>query len=262
MNLAGRVILVTGASRGIGREVALSAANKGASVALVARNREALQQLADQIGADRAAFIAADLADAAEVRRAFDAAITRFGRVDVLINNAAITNERDFLETAPEDLARTVDLNLRAAVVLTRLAAADMAGRRQGHIVNVSSLAGVTGIPGEAAYSGTKAALRLFTASLRPELASRGVRLTDVVLGFITTDMLANVESNPRVDRIFRRARRLRLMTDTAPDVVGRAILRAIEDERAVLVIPEYARYLYLPLQGVSRRIVQLLAGG
>lgn len=259
MRLNGRVALVTGASRGIGRALALALGHKGASLALVARDRERLDSLVRMIGAGRTLALPADLAHLGQARAVVDAALARFGRVDVLVNNAATFTDREFLLTDPDTLARTVDVNFRAAVVLTRLVAEGMAARRTGHIVNVSSLAGVSGLPGEATYAGTKAALRLFTASLRPELAPHGIALTDVVLGFVTTDMLAAADRSHRVGRLFARARRLHLMVDTPPETVAAAVVRAIERRQEVVVLPTRARYLYLPLQGVSRMIVRAL---
>ncbi len=259
MRVNGRVALVTGASRGIGREIALALARRGALLALVARDAHALEALAQRIGPHRVQVIPADLADPAQVHAAFTAAMDRFGRVDILVNNAGIAAGHDFLASEPEELARIVDVNLRAAVLLTRLAAARMAERGGGHIVNVASLAGVTGLPGEAVYAATKAALRLFTASLRPELAPSRIRLTDVVLGFVPTDMLAQVESHPRVERLFARARRLHLMVDTPARTVAEAVAEAVERDRDTVVLPSRARLLFLPLQGLARTVTQAL---
>jgi short-subunit dehydrogenase len=152
-----------------------------------------------------------------------------------------------------------VDVNYRAAVVLTRLAAERMASQRAGHIVMVSSVAGVTGLPGEATYAGTKAALRLFTSSLRPELSPHRIHLTDVVLGFIETDMLKQAESNRRVNTMFNRARRLGLMVDTSASHVAASIVKAIEKREDVVVIPARSKYLLLLFQGMSRTVTRLL---
>jgi short-subunit dehydrogenase len=260
MRIAGKVALVTGASRGIGRAIALALGHKGASVALVARDRAMLESVASAIGTDHTFVIPADLADPGQTRAAFAAAIARFGRIDILVNNAATFSDRDFLDADPESLTRTVDVNFRAAVLLTRLAGEQMRAQRRGHIVTIASLAGVTGLPGEAVYAGTKAALRLFTASLRPEFRPHNIHLTDVVLGFISTDMLAAADHHPRVGRLFARARQLKLMNDTPPEDVATAVIRAIERREGVVILPTRARYLYLPLQGVSRMIVQALA--
>lgn len=259
MNLNGRVALVTGASRGIGREVALALARAGASVALVARDQAALETVA-AIGHERALVIAADLADAEAPSAIVAATLARFGRIEVLVNNAGIASGHDFLETGADLAARTVDVNFRAAVVLTRLAAAEMARRRRGHIVNLSSLAGVTGVSGEAVYAGTKAALRIFTASLRSELRPHGIRLTDVALGTIATDMLDEVESNPRVRRTFQRARRLGMLVDTPASTVADAIVAAVQRNQDVVVLPRRARFLALPLPGLSVSLLRLLS--
>ena len=260
MRLNGRIALVTGASRGIGREIALALGRAGAVVALVARDRNQLDEVAVQIGGERSLVIVADLADLGQLRTVVDATIARFGRIDVLVNNAGIASSYDFLETDAEAVARTVDLNYRAPAVLTRLVAEGMSARRFGHVVNVASLAGVVGIPGEPTYSGTKAALRLFTSSLRPELAEHRIGLTDVVLGFVTTDMLDQAQANPRVRRFFERGRRLRMMVDTPPADVAAAVVRAIERRQHVVVLPTRARFLYMPLQGASRAIGQIVA--
>lgn len=260
MKLSGNVAVVTGASRGIGREVALELGREGVKLALLARNAGQLDALAATIGRDQCLVTPVDLAEPAAAERAFQQVLSHWGRVDILVNNAAVTDSGDFLTTSVEDIARVADLNYRAAVVLARLAAEDMARRGRGHIVNVASLAGVSGVPGAAVYAGTKAALRLLTSSLRPELRAHGITLTDVVLGFVETDMLDQAEDNPRVERFFRRARQLRLMVDTPAPVVGRAIVRAIERQQEVVVLPTRSRYLTLPLQGITRLLPAILS--
>lgn len=260
MDVQGKVALVTGASRGIGRALALALARAGASVALVARDRAALDALVREIGPERAEAVSADLTDLAQLHRAFDAAVARFGRVDVLVNDAGMAGASDFLDTAPDTIARTVDLNVRAVAVLTRLAAEPMAARRSGHIVNMTSLAGVGGMPGAATYAGTKAALRLFTASLRPELEPWGIHVTDVVLGVTDTEMRAEVEQSPRVRRLFARLAWLRIMPPTAVDDVTAAVMRAIRRDEDVVVLPGRTRILALPVPGLTRTLVRLLS--
>lgn len=260
VKVAGAVAVVTGASRGIGREVALALGLAGASVVLVARDRDALDAVATQIGADRSLVLVCDLADAAQVPGLVTQTLAHFGRIDILVNNAGVLSARGFLHTDVDQLARTVDVNLRAAVILTRLVAERMAVRRTGHIVNVTSLAGVIGIPGEPTYSATKAGMRLFTASLRLELGRYHISLTDLVLGTVTTGMLDEVESNPGVHRFFRRGRQTHLLVDTPAPVVAAAVVRAIEQRQAVVVLPTRARYLLLPLQGLARSAGRLLA--
>ncbi|MGI8553095.1 MAG: SDR family NAD(P)-dependent oxidoreductase, partial [Dehalococcoidia bacterium] len=260
MRLQGKVALVTGASRGIGREVALALGRAGVSVALLARDRRRLDEVAATLGPKCSLVVPADLADIDQVQAAFRKVIEHFGRIDVLVNNAGLADSHEFLQMDVPALAEIVDVNYRASVVLTRLAAERMAAQRAGHIVNVASLAGISGVSGAATYAGTKAALRLFTASLRLELGSRGIHLTDVVLGFVETDMLSGIETNPRVAGMFRRTRRLHLMIDMPAEQIGAAIVRSIERQQDVLVLPERSRYLLLPFQGMARTISRLLS--
>lgn len=226
----------------------------------MARDRAALEAVAASVGRERALVVSADLVDLTAVREAVEATLDRYGRIDVLVNNAGVLSAHDFLETSVEQIARTVDVNFRATAVLTRLVAAEMAARGTGHIVTIASFAGVTGVPGEPVYAGSKAALRLFTSSLRPELGRYGIRLTDVVLGTAPSDMLDEIESNPGVRRTFNRFRRIGMLVDTPAVAVGVAVARGIERNEAVVVLPARGRYLALPLQGVSRAIANLLS--
>jgi short-subunit dehydrogenase len=193
------------------------------------------------------------------VRAAADATLEHFGHVDVLVNNAGMTNSYEFLKAEPEALAKTVDLNFRAMVVLTRLVAERMAAQHSGQIVNMASLAGVASLPGEATYSGTKAAVRLFTAALRKELRPHGIRLTEILIGPMETELLDQLEANRYVHGMFEGGRRLGLVANLRPERVAPAVVRAIEREREVLVLPRRAYFTYLPFQGLSRTVSQLL---
>ena len=261
MRLEGKTVLVTGASRGIGREIARALARRGCRVALVARDRGQLEAVAAEIGTDQSAVFPADLAEVTPLAALVEAVIARFGRIDVLVNGAGIASSHDFIETDPAFVARTVDINFRAAAVLTRLIVPGMAARRSGHIVNMASLGGVLGIPGEATYSGTKAALHIFTHTLRLELGEHGIRLTDVLLGPVPNGMLEQAEANPRSARFFARVRRLGLLVDTPAPVVAAAVVRAIERRRPVLVLPTRARFTQLPMPGLARTLGNVVAG-
>ncbi len=262
MELQGKIALVTGASRGIGREIALRLGQRGASVALVARNGDALEAVAREIGESRALVVPADISDLDQVRQVAIKTASHFGRIDVLVNNAGVLGGRGFLQSDPNELAQAVDVNYRAAVVLTRLVAEGMAARRSGHIVNIASYAGVSGLPGLATYSGTKAALRLFTAALRPELGPHKIDLTDVVIGFTGTDMLDELDSNVIARRVYKRTQQLHLMPTISAAEVGAAVVRGIERRQEVLVVPGWTRFVYLPMEGVSRTIIRILAKG
>lgn len=262
MNLQGKVVLVTGASRGIGRLVTLRLAQKGASLALVARNKEALDAVASEAQKLRDTGIltvGADLTDLADARAAVDATIARFGRIDVLVNNAGMTNGHDFLHSTPEALAQTCDVNVRALVLMTRLVAEHMVTQRFGHILNMSSLAGVAGMPGEATYSGTKAAVRLFTASLRKELAPHGIRLTDMTIGPTNTELLHSLESNRYTHGMLEGGRKLGAFANLEPERVADAVVKAIEHQKSLVILPTRAWFVFMPFQGLTRAMSQFL---
>jgi 3-oxoacyl-[acyl-carrier protein] reductase len=259
MRLQGSVVLLTGASRGLGKLIALELGRRGARLALVARDQKGLDEVCLLVGSDRAIAISADLFNLDGIRAAVEATYAHFGRVDVLINNAGMTNSFEFLKAEPEALARTVDLNLRAMVVLTRLVAERMAAQHSGHIVNMTSLAGVVGLTGEATYAATKAAVRLFTFSLRKELAPHGIKLTEMLIGPTETELLGQLEANRYVHGMFDTARKLQLFVNLRPERVAVAVADAIVREQALVVLPTRTWWTWLPFQGVTRAISQLL---
>jgi 3-oxoacyl-[acyl-carrier protein] reductase len=259
MKLRGKVVLLTGASRGLGRLIAVELGQKGARLALVARDQKGLDEVCQLVGSDRAFAIAADLSTLDGVRAAADATYAHFGHVDVLVNNAGMTNSLEFLKADPEALCRTVDVNFRAVVLLTRLVAERMAAQRSGQIVNMASLAGVAGLPGEATYSATKAAVRMLTFALRKELAAYGLRLTEMVIGPMETELLDQLEANRYVHGMFENSRKLGLVANLRPERVAVAVARAIEAEKEVVVLPTRAIFTYLPFQGLTRAVSHLL---
>jgi short-subunit dehydrogenase len=143
--------------------------------------------------------------------------------------------------------------------VLTRLVAERMAAQHSGHIVNMASLAGVAGLTGEATYSATKAAVRLFTISLRKELAPHGIRLTEMLIGPTETELLGQLEANRYVHGMFDNGRKLGLFVNLRPERVARAVADAIVREQQVVVLPSRAWWTWLPFQGVTRAVSQLL---
>src|SRR5260370_14149835 len=168
MKLQGSVVLLTGGSRGLGKLIAQELGRKGARLALVARDKKGLDEVCQMVGPDpdKAFAIAADLSTLDGVRAAAEATYAHFGRVDVLVNNAGMTNSFEFLKADPEALAKTVDVNLRAVVVLTRLVAERMAAQHSGQIVNIASLAGGGGVPRPAPPPPPHTAAPLFPFSL------------------------------------------------------------------------------------------------
>ncbi len=189
--LAGRVTLVTGASRGIGRAVALTCAARGSDLVLAARSQEALQAVASECLAQgvRAQAVPLDLGEAAGARAGMERALAAFGRIDHLVNNAGTTGDGLLMRMKREEWDRVVQVNLGGAFETTRAVLPSMIKARYGRIVNVSSVVALMGNPGQANYCAAKAGLVGFTKSLAREVASRGITVNAVAPGFIDTDM-------------------------------------------------------------------------
>jgi len=188
----GKVALITGASRGIGRAVALRLARGGAKLALgYAANDAAANEakaLCEQAGAPRAELFKFDVADAAACAQAADDVLAAFGGLDVLVNNAGISIDGLILRYKPADLEKTLQTNLASAFHLSKAAARAML-RKGGAIVNVTSVVGEMGNAGQSAYAMAKAGLIGLTKSLARELGSRAIRVNAVSPGFVETDM-------------------------------------------------------------------------
>lgn len=191
VDLAGRVALVTGASRGIGRAIAVRLAACGAAVAGVARTLEALEPTLRAIreAGGTAEGFAADVSSSTDVQRVVDEVEATFQRIDVLVNNAGIT--RDGLVLRMDDLAwdEVINTNLKGTFLFSRAVGAIMMRARFGRIVNISSVSGLHGNAGQANYAASKAGVIGLSKSIARELASRGVTVNVVAPGFITTDM-------------------------------------------------------------------------
>ncbi len=193
-----QVAIVTGASRGIGRAVAIALAKEGAKVAInYARSSEAAQQVVKEIteAGGEAIAIGADVSKAEEVDSLVKQTLEKFGRVDLLVNNAGITRDTLLLRMKPEDWQAVIDLNLTGVFLCTKAVSKLMLKQRSGRIINIASVAGQMGNPGQANYSAAKAGVIGFTKTAAKELASRGVTVNAVAPGFIVTDMTSELNS-------------------------------------------------------------------
>ncbi|MDQ6665194.1 MAG: 3-oxoacyl-[acyl-carrier-protein] reductase [Acidobacteriota bacterium] len=190
-----RTVLVTGASRGIGKACALALSAAGARVILAARQRDKLEETAAEIRAQsrEACVIEMDLSSPESIKTAFAAAAKEFGRIDILVNNAAITRDGIAVRMKQDDWDLVLRTNLTGAFLAIQQVLPAMMRERWGRIVNISSVVGEAGNAGQANYSASKAGLIGLTKSLAQEMASRNITINAVAPGFVDTDMTAEL---------------------------------------------------------------------
>lgn len=188
IELSGKVALVTGSTRGIGRAIAETLVSCGARVAIVGRDQAKADEVAAQLG-DACRGFACDISDSAAVTALIGAVESAFGQLDILVNNAGITRDNLMLRMKDEDWNAVVDTNLRSAFIAIRAAQRGMMKRRWGRIINIASVVGLIGNAGQANYAASKAGLIGLSKSVAKELASRNILCNVVAPGFIRTDM-------------------------------------------------------------------------
>ncbi|GAV23690.1 3-oxoacyl-[acyl-carrier-protein] reductase [Carboxydothermus pertinax] len=197
MNFSGKVVLVTGASRGIGRKVAERFALEGAKVGLnYLHNDRLAKEIKDELENQgcKVLLLKGDVSQKDEVERIFSELISAFGRVDIVVNNAGITKDKLLLRMTYDDFDSVIKTNLYSTYLVTQAAAKIMLKQRYGRIINISSIVGIKGNAGQANYAASKAAIIGFTKAVALELASRGITVNAVAPGYIKTDMTENLD--------------------------------------------------------------------
>ena len=197
IDLSGRVALVTGSTRGIGREIAATLATCGARVAVVGRDTSRATEAAMMMGSDARGY-AADVSDTAQVTSLVESVERDFGSLDILVNNAGVTKDNILLRLKDEDWDTVLSANLRGAFASVRAAARGMMKRRWGRIINISSIVGLIGNKGQSNYAASKAGLIGLTKSVAKEFASRNILANVIAPGFIETDMTSAMSAEAR----------------------------------------------------------------
>ena len=195
--LSDRKVLVTGASGGIGGAIARAMYAQGATVALAGRNRESLDALAVELG-DRSHVVVGDLGDTESADAMMSAAADAMGGIDILVNNAGLARDNLAMRIKDEDWQAVIDVNLTATFRLSRAVLRGMMKARWGRIINVTSIVGVTGNPGQTNYAASKAGIIGMSKSMAGEVATRGITVNCIAPGFIATPMTESLSDDQR----------------------------------------------------------------
>jgi len=205
-SLAGKVAIVTGASRGIGRAIALALAEEAGTVVLAARDVQKLQQTAEQIteAGGKALVVPTELTEEASIRELVRTAARRFSRLDILVNNAGITHSANFEQTATEAWDRCMSVNARAPFILCREALPLLKRSPSAFIINIASVVGIKGYPLQSAYTASKHALRGMTICLAEELRGTNIRVHLLCPGGVDTEMVQQVRPGIKKEDLIR----------------------------------------------------------
>jgi uncharacterized protein len=259
MELHGARVLLTGGSRGIGLAIAERLATAGAKQVLVARNSAVLDAVAQRLGATA---LACDLADPKQVVGLVERAEELLGGpLDLLINNAGLDEVGTLTNKSAEDVQRIHQVNLLTPIELCRQALLSMEPRRHGHLVNVSSTAACGAFAGLSLYASTKAGLANFSRVLRLELKDVGIGLTDVAIGPVPTEMLAEINEFEPARRSFTRLRRLQLMPNISTDRIADAVIDAIRSEAKHVRLPRRSA-VYPGLHEIPQQLMNVVLRG
>jgi 3-oxoacyl-[acyl-carrier protein] reductase len=232
LNLSDRIALVTGASRGIGRAIALRLARQRAVVVCGARGENARAVVEEIAGAGgRAEAVALDVTDSSAVETIVKGVLERYGRIDILVNNAGITRDQLLLRMKREDWEAVLATNLTSAYTLTQAVLKPMIRQRAGRIVSISSVVGQSGNAGQANYAASKAGLIGFSKSVALEVASRGITVNVVAPGMIETDMTRAIADEAREEW----AARIPLKRLGTPDDIATAVCFLVSDEASYI---------------------------
>jgi uncharacterized protein len=259
MELRGARVVLTGGSRGIGLAIAERLQTAGARQVLVASNAALLETVAARLSAHA---LPCNLSDPAQVEGLIGRAeVLLGGPIDVLINNAGLDETGPLTSKSADDVHRIHQVNLLTPIELCRQALPGMVARRNGQLVNVSSMAAFGAFPGMSLYSSTKAGLISFSRILRLELKGTGVGMTDVAMGPVPTDMLNTVNEYEPVRKSFARFRRLQLLPNVSTDRMADGIIDAIRSESKHVRLPRRAM-LYPVLHEIPQQMINAVTVG
>jgi len=238
-HLKGKVVLLTGGSRGLGPVIAKSLAKRGASIALAARSKKGLDDVATNLRTmgNKILTIPIDLSLASQREKLIADVINEFGQIDILVNNAALETEGAYTELSWTSIQETIEVNLTAPMALTHLVLPGMLERKSGHIVNIASIAAKSGGPYGATYSGTKAGMAEWTRGLRLELRNSGVHFSSIFPGYVReVGMFARFGMKPP-----------RMIGSCHPTQVAEAVVRAIlKGKKEMIINSQPLRYIFM----------------